>query len=96
LCRERGVPVVLVSQAVMLKDADGTRRIEGDELLSLVAPLEGDGVYLLAMKELFAGRDIEPLYADGSHLRAAGHRVIAEALAELIERESLAGGVGNR
>lgn len=91
LCKERGVPVLLVSQAVMLKNPGGKARLEGDELLALVAPLQGDGVYLLPVKEVLADHDFEPLFADGSHLRTDGHKLIAGAIVRLIERESLAG-----
>ncbi len=85
LCRAKGVPVLLVTQAVMVKGPDGRPMIEGDRVLALAQPLAGEGVMVLPVKDVLGRHDFVPLYADGSHLRAEGHRLIAEAIAAKLE-----------
>lgn len=90
LCRRQGVPVLLVTQAVLTKSADGTPQLEDGRVRSLVESLAGSGVYLLSMRDALAKHNFAELYADGSHLRANGHELLARAMADLIEQEGLA------
>jgi len=84
-CRQAGVPVVLVTQARYFR---GEPLTDG-KLDLLVQPLAGPGVFVLSMKRLLEGQPLPELFADSSHLRAAGHEAIARAIAELLEREAL-------
>ncbi|MCC6669862.1 MAG: SGNH/GDSL hydrolase family protein [Planctomycetes bacterium] len=53
----------------------------GDAEVRLRAALEARGVVLLDLHEPFARRAAEPLFVDDGHWSAAGHRLVAEAVA---------------
>ena len=82
LAREKGIPLVLLTQG----DFDNGR-ITDHDLDVLGRSLEGPGIFLVSMKELFS--HLEPLkdyFADSSHLTPAGHRVLTQALTDLIHQ----------
>jgi lysophospholipase L1-like esterase len=55
----------------------------------LIRPLAGDGVYHLSMKQILVGTDFAALFADGAHLRPAGHERVAAAIVEKVRQEGL-------
>jgi hypothetical protein len=87
-CRRHGVPVLLVCQAKFTRDADGTARIDDSRVRQLVEPLTGEGVRLLSMEEVLGRQDFRELFSDSSHLRAEGHRLLAEAIVEGLVAEA--------
>ncbi len=95
LAQDKGVPVVLVTQADREAGPAGQDRVVDHDLDALGHSLAGPGVYVLSMKELFA--DLTPVrayFADSAHLTAAGHEVLAQALADLVSQK--AAGRGQR
>jgi len=78
--KKAGVPVLLVIQADLLQDTAS----EGGQY-DWAAALAGAGVEIVRMQELFKGRDVKAIYADGAHVRAEGHEIIAKALAERVQ-----------
>jgi len=88
LCRAQGVPVLLVTQAVKRTGPDGQPVLE-DRVTPLVQSLAGEGVYLLPMKDVFEGKDLGKLFADGSHVRAEAHQMLAEAIVEKLQTEGV-------
>lgn len=78
--KKAGVPVLLVIQADLLQDTAS----EGGQY-DWAAALAGPGVEIVRMQELFKGRDVKAIYADGAHVRAEGHEIIAKALAERVQ-----------
>ena len=89
LARRSGLPVLLLTQAVLGRDSAGKPRLDDHGLDSMVAPLAGPGVLLLSMKQLLEPLAFESLFADGSHLRPEGHRMMAQAIVQLLLREDL-------
>jgi hypothetical protein len=88
LCRERGVPVLLITQAVRSEDSS-RRLVLEDRVTPLVQSLAGPRVVLLPMQRVFERHDIGRLYADTSHVRAEGHQLLAEAIVEIIRQPGL-------
>ncbi len=87
LCRRQGVPVVVVAQAFRRTGPDGSYFMDGEQLMSIVNPLQGNGVEVVSMKDILAGQNLETTYADGSHVRADAHALIARAVVDrIIER----------
>ena len=80
LARAKGVPILLLTQAFKGKDAAGRPELNSYQLDSIATSLAGDGAYHLSVKEILSPLDCAPLFADGSHLRAEGHTIIAEAI----------------
>jgi hypothetical protein len=84
LARRKGIPVILVTQGVLEAGQD---RVDDHELDKLGRSLEGPGVYLVSMTELFSPlQPIKTYFADSSHMTPAGHRIMAATLADLISR----------
>ncbi len=84
LAREKGIPVILVTQGALEAGQD---RVDDHELDKLGRSLEGPGVYLVSMTELFSPlQPVKTYFADSSHLTPAGHRIMAATLADLISR----------
>ena len=84
LAREKGIPVILVTQGVLEAGQD---RVDDHELDKLGRSLEGPGVSLVSMTELFSPlQPVKTYFADSSHLTPAGHRIMAATLADLISR----------
>ncbi len=42
----------------------------------------GPGVEIIRMKDVFKDQDVDAIYADGAHLRAVGHELLARAIFE--------------
>lgn len=89
LARARGVPILLLTQA-RLEGKPGQETLRAGELDRLAASLAGDGVYALSMKDVFDRPDRMTLFADSAHLRPAGHRILAQAIADLVQAKGLA------
>jgi hypothetical protein len=84
LAREKGIPVILVTQGAL---EAGQNRVDDHELDKLGRSLEGPGVSLVSMTELFSPLEpVKTYFADSSHLTPAGHRIMAATLADLISR----------
>ena len=79
-----GVPVLLVIQADLHEGADGNAVADDEGRYDWAASLASPGVEIVRMKELLKGRDVKAIYADGAHVRAEGHKIIAQALAERV------------
>lgn len=86
-CRSRDIRVLLVAQATEERGAGGATTLDDHGLDALAGNLRGEGIAVISMKETLGGRDLKNLYADGSHLRPDGHRVVAEAIVGLLGRE---------
>lgn len=88
LARQQGVPVLLVTQCLDTQAPDGTRRLDDGGLDALGRSLQTNGVHHLSMKDTFERLERNH-FADGSHVRAEGHVVLANAIADLLERVRL-------
>ena len=82
--KKAGVPLLLVIQADLHESADGGAAADEKGQYDWAAALAGPGVEIVRMQELFKGRDVKAIYADGAHVRAEGHEIIASALAERV------------
>lgn len=89
MCRAQGVPVLIVAQAFKRTGPDGKLFIEGEQVMALVGPLKGEGVDVISMKDILEGQDIATTYADGSHVRAEAHKLIAEAIVTRLSKGDL-------
>lgn len=89
LARQRGVKLLLLTQARSEKDADGGPRLNDYGLDAMAAALRGEDVSVLSMKGVLSPLDWPPLFADSAHLRPDGHRVLAEALARELAAKGL-------
>jgi hypothetical protein len=89
LARARGVPILLVSQARLEKDASGQPHLDDAGFDRWLAGQTGEGVYHLSMKQVLAPLQPETLFADGAHLRPAGHKVLAAAIKQELLRAGL-------
>lgn len=83
--RKAGVPVLLVIQADLLQGADGKATASEGGQYDWAAALAGPGVEIVRMQELFKGMDVKAIYADGAHVRAEGHEIIAKAIATRVQ-----------
>lgn len=83
--KKAGVPVLLVIQADKIAAADGHFVSDDQGQYEWAATLVGSGVEMIRMKDVLKDRDVETIYADGSHVRASGHELIARAIAEHIK-----------
>jgi len=88
--KKQKVPILLVAQAISEDMKDPARPLDDRGLDALAESLKEPGVYHLSMKAVLTGGDYAVLYSDGSHLRVAGHTLMAEALARLIITNGLA------
>ena len=91
LCREAGVPVLLVTQARRERRPDGSLFLDDGGLDAMVAPWVGPGVAHLSMKEVFQGADLATAFADSAHLKAPAHRLLAEAIRRRLEERGFLG-----
>lgn len=88
LIRERGVPIILVTQASWQPGGSGPGELNDRGLDALAQSLAGPGVQILSMAQVFAGQDAGPRYfVDSAHLTLVGHRRLAEALAQMIQEK---------
>lgn len=84
LLQARGVPVLLLSKGKL----DATRKqLDDFGQDAFVASLAGPGVYGASTRQVFARLpDPDPYFSgDGIHWRPEGHRLMAEALAPVVE-----------
>jgi hypothetical protein len=89
LARAKGVPIVLVAQAYHQKEAGGKSHLDDVGLEALLQPLQGPGCTIVSMKGILQNTDFKQLYADTSHLRAPGHKVLGAAIVEQMRREGM-------
>ncbi len=82
-CREAGVPLLLVTQ-VRLRGTGKTATLDDSGLDDLARSFAAPGVNILTMKDALPRTDFAPLFMDTAHLKAAGHDVLAHAIAEKI------------
>ncbi len=88
LIRSRGLPVIVVSQAARLADGQGGSHLDDHGLDALAQSLAGPGVRVVSMLQVFAGcNPLEHYFVDSAHLTPAGHRLLAQALAEVIREQ---------
>ncbi len=88
LLRQRGIPVILVLQAVWQRDNQDTGHLDDHGLAALGQEVAGPGVQVLAMTELFGqSNPLSRYFADSAHLTPAGHRLLAQALCDLILKQ---------
>jgi lysophospholipase L1-like esterase len=90
LARAQGIPILLVTKANLIREPGQPARVGDDGLDALAESLAGPGVYHLSLKALLTGRDLDPLFSDSAHLRKEGHAIIATAIADLVQKKSLA------
>jgi len=89
LARQRGVPILLLTQATSAPDAAGRFSLNDHGLDEMAQPLAGNGAACLSMKEAFIKTDFAPLFSDGSHLRAAGHDLLADAVVKKLLQDKV-------
>jgi len=80
LCREAGVPVLLITQVRVRTGADGKKFLSDTGLDELAGTFAGAAVATLSMKEVFSGTDAAALFLDSAHMNAAGHDVLTRAI----------------
>jgi hypothetical protein len=86
LSRRQGIPVILVTQGTLESKESKEKRLDDHGLDTLAHSLEGPGVYLLSMKEVFSTlTPMQAYFTDSSHLTPVGHELMARALADLIK-----------
>ena len=76
----KNIPILLVSQAKIIGELNGSRRLEDNGLENIAEDQVTNGAFHLSMKQVLGNLEFEPLYADRSHLRAEGHEVMAKAI----------------
>jgi hypothetical protein len=87
LARAQNIPVMLVTQAYYEPDATGVTKLGDHSLNAFAEELRGPGVFVFSMKDLFSRQppeSLNSLFLDGTHLRRAGHKLVAQALADKI------------
>jgi hypothetical protein len=94
MLRQRGIPLILVTQCRMGEDPRQGLYLNDHGLDPLGKTLAGPGIYHISMKEVFSGRDFRALFANFSgHLHQEGHQVLAHAIFEKIAPERAALGI---
>ncbi len=82
--------VLVVSQAVLLDGKNGKtdgKLLDDNGLEQFGSTLGEAGAAHVSMRATFTGRALEPLFADSAHMKPAGHKLIAETIAEQLTRE---------
>jgi hypothetical protein len=87
--RQCDVPIILLTQARLERDDAGRAWLDDGGLDALATGLASGGVYHLSMKEVLSQLPFESLYADGAHLRAEGHKLLAAAVIEKLQAAGL-------
>ena len=82
--RAKAIPMLIISQAYIKKQGDREWSLDDDGLESLAESRTGSGVHHLSMKQILEELDFGKLFADGTHLHAEGHEVMAKAIARKI------------
>lgn len=98
LARRQGLPVILVTQGALVRgEAAAADRLDDHGLDALAQSLQGAGVTVLSMKELFSARHPSRAYfTDSAHLTPQGHQIMAAALADLMVQANLPAGPGRK
>jgi|UniRef100_A0A7C5AMZ8 lysophospholipase L1-like esterase len=85
LARELRVPLILLTQCRLDAQGSNPARLTDEGLDEMARNLAGRaGVLHLSLKELFAPLDFKDYFQDSSHLKPAGHQLLARALAEKV------------
>ena len=80
LVQRQGVKLLLLAHATA--DLEQANPVTDDHgLAALCESLRAGDVAVVSLKSLFAGQDPRKVFSDGSHFRAAGQQLVAEALA---------------
>ncbi|MGD0216925.1 MAG: hypothetical protein ABSC45_05385 [Desulfobaccales bacterium] len=87
MVRRLQIPLLLISQCRVERDEGRPPRLTDDGLDAMCDALTGPGVYHLAMSEVFQGEAGPSYFADSSHLRSQGHRLLARAICRKILTE---------
>ncbi len=84
--RLNAIPIILVTQVTLEQKPSGKIDLDDHELDAMARSLEGPGVYVLSMKDVFSKvTPVQSYFSDFSHhLTPPGHRIMAEKLADLI------------
>lgn len=80
LARSSGVPILLVTQATVDRQATGKPTLEEGKLDELARSLEQPMVGYVSMKKVLETNDYPNLYADTSHLKREGHRILTGSI----------------
>ena len=85
LIQARSIPVILVIQASRQPGDHDPESLDDHGLEALGQSLQGPGVQVVSMRQVFAGLNpLTPYFADSAHLTPAGHQRLAAALAAMI------------
>ncbi len=84
LVRRLQIPLLLISQCRVEREAGRPPRLSDDGLDAMCAALTGPGVYHLSMREVFKGEAGPSYFSDSSHLQSQGHRLLAQAICRKI------------
>ena len=95
MIRAKGIPVIIVTQCRLEKDAHHHLYLTDHGLDALGESLAtGPGVYHISMKQVLTGKDIKEIFSNFSgHLHKDGHQLMAQAIFEKIEQERAALGL---
>jgi hypothetical protein len=85
LCRQAGVPVLLVTQ-VRMRGTGKSATLDDSGLDDLARSFVGPGVNVLTMKEVLSATDFAPLFIDTAHLNGRGHEILAREITGKIMR----------
>jgi hypothetical protein len=81
LAQAHGAPLLLITQCRLVKNGPRSLRLDDHGLDALGRSLAGEGVYHLAMKEVFAPLpDAASFFSDSGHLKPSGHLLLARAI----------------
>jgi len=90
LARARGVPILLLTAAREHSDDHGGLYLDDNGMDDMVRPMLGKGVYFLSMKQILDATNFTAFYTgDGTHLRPAGHALIADAVVKLLLKDKI-------
>jgi len=90
LARARGVPILLLTAAREQDDGHGSLYLDDRGMDKMVQPMLGSGVYFLSMKQILGATNFTAFYTgDGTHLRPAGHALIADAVVKKLLEEKI-------
>jgi len=90
LAERAGVPLLIVTQARVEPQANGSDELKDYGLDELAQALQGPKVFIVSMKDTFSIGDSAKWFADGSHLRPEGHEKLAQAIVqELKSRQTI-------
>jgi len=90
LARARGVPLLVLTAAREHSDGHNGFYLDDNGMDNMVQPMLGKGVYFLSMKQIMQAADFTTFYTgDGTHLRPAGHALIADAVVKLLLEEKI-------